>query len=148
VKIGYADPPYIGQSAKHYKDHPDYAGEVDHADLVERLELVAHRQPQHVGREHAPQGGDEGGGDEIGQVVIVKVPRLDESRTDRNLIGDSALAVTAEGRASGAVQGHRGRIKPGLLQHLDRFAISLLGIGIGTVRIGHVGNVGFVAHQA
>ena len=38
MKIGYADPPYIGQSAKHYKDHPDYAGEVDHAELVERLQ--------------------------------------------------------------------------------------------------------------
>lgn len=38
MKIGYADPPYIGQSARHYKDHPDYAGEVDHAELVERLE--------------------------------------------------------------------------------------------------------------
>lgn len=32
-----ADPPYIGQSKKHYADHPDYAGEVDHTELVERL---------------------------------------------------------------------------------------------------------------
>ena len=38
MRIGYADPPYPGQSKKHYKDHEDYAGEVDHADLVERLE--------------------------------------------------------------------------------------------------------------
>jgi hypothetical protein len=38
LRIGYADPPYPGQSAKHYADHPDYAGEVDHAELVERLE--------------------------------------------------------------------------------------------------------------
>jgi hypothetical protein len=37
VRIAYADPPYPGQSAKHYGDHPDYAGEVDHAELVERL---------------------------------------------------------------------------------------------------------------
>lgn len=37
MKIGYADPPYIG-CAHLYKDHPDYAGEVDHADLLERLE--------------------------------------------------------------------------------------------------------------
>jgi hypothetical protein len=37
VKIGYADPPYIG-CAHLYKDHPDYAGEVDHVALVERLE--------------------------------------------------------------------------------------------------------------
>lgn len=37
MKIGYADPPYIG-CAYLYKDHPDYAGEVDHASLVDRLE--------------------------------------------------------------------------------------------------------------
>jgi len=36
-KIGYADPPYPG-CAHLYKDHPDYAGEVDHAELIERLE--------------------------------------------------------------------------------------------------------------
>ena len=37
MKLGYADPPYIG-CAHLYKDHPDYAGEVDHVALVERLE--------------------------------------------------------------------------------------------------------------
>lgn len=37
MKIGYADPPYIG-CAHLYKDHPDFAGEVDHALLVERLQ--------------------------------------------------------------------------------------------------------------
>src|SRR5690606_40217964 len=37
ARIGYADPPYPGQSAKHYGDHPDYAGEVDHFDLLKRL---------------------------------------------------------------------------------------------------------------
>ena len=37
MKVAYADPPYPGQSAKHYADHPDYAGEVDHGELVERL---------------------------------------------------------------------------------------------------------------
>lgn len=37
MKIGYGDPPYIG-CAHLYKDHPDYAGEVDHAELVARLE--------------------------------------------------------------------------------------------------------------
>jgi hypothetical protein len=36
--MAYADPPYIGQSKKHYADHPDYAGEVDHAELITRLE--------------------------------------------------------------------------------------------------------------
>jgi hypothetical protein len=37
LRIAYADPPYPGQSKRHYGDHPDYAGEVDHAALVERL---------------------------------------------------------------------------------------------------------------
>jgi hypothetical protein len=34
MRLGYADPPYPGQSAKHYRDHPDYAGEVDHINLI------------------------------------------------------------------------------------------------------------------
>lgn len=38
MKVAYADPPYPGQSKKHYGDHPDYAGEVDHAELIERME--------------------------------------------------------------------------------------------------------------
>ena len=37
MRIGYADPPYPNCAAL-YKDHPDYAGEVDHAALVQRLE--------------------------------------------------------------------------------------------------------------
>lgn len=37
MRVAYADPPYPDQSAKHYADHPDYAGEVDHAELVARL---------------------------------------------------------------------------------------------------------------
>lgn len=37
MKFAVADPPYPGQSAKHYREHPDYAGEVDHAELVTRL---------------------------------------------------------------------------------------------------------------
>lgn len=36
--MAFADPPYPGQAKKHYADHPDYAGEVDHAQLIERLE--------------------------------------------------------------------------------------------------------------
>jgi hypothetical protein len=36
-RIGYADPPYPG-CAHLYADHPDYAGEVDHAALIARLE--------------------------------------------------------------------------------------------------------------
>lgn len=38
VKLGYADPPYPGQSYKHYRDHPDYDGEVDHSKLLHRLD--------------------------------------------------------------------------------------------------------------
>ncbi len=37
MRIGYADPPYIG-CAHLYADHPDYAGEVDHAALIDRLQ--------------------------------------------------------------------------------------------------------------
>ena len=37
MKLGYADPPYPG-CAHYYKDHPDFAGEVDHAALVAQLE--------------------------------------------------------------------------------------------------------------
>jgi hypothetical protein len=37
VRLAYADPPYPGQSKRLYGNHPDYAGEVDHAALVERL---------------------------------------------------------------------------------------------------------------
>jgi len=38
MRIAYADPPYPGQARKHYGDHPDFAGEVDHAELIDRLE--------------------------------------------------------------------------------------------------------------
>lgn len=37
MKIAYADPPYPG-CAHRYKDHKDFAGEVDHAELIARLE--------------------------------------------------------------------------------------------------------------
>lgn len=36
-RMGYADPPYPGQSKRLYGDHPDYAGEVNHAELVADL---------------------------------------------------------------------------------------------------------------
>ncbi|NBW20835.1 MAG: hypothetical protein EBR82_74020 [Caulobacteraceae bacterium] len=36
MKVAYADPPYIGQAKKHYSHDPRCA-EVDHADLIERL---------------------------------------------------------------------------------------------------------------
>jgi len=38
MRFAYADPPYIGQAKRHYGDHPDYAGEVDHAELIGRME--------------------------------------------------------------------------------------------------------------
>ena len=37
MRLGYADPPYPG-CAHMYKDHPDFAGEVDHTALIARLE--------------------------------------------------------------------------------------------------------------
>lgn len=37
MRAAYADPPYIG-CAHLYADHPDYGGEVDHLDLIARLE--------------------------------------------------------------------------------------------------------------
>jgi hypothetical protein len=37
-RFAYADPPYPGQAKRHYADHPDYAGEVDHRQLIDRLE--------------------------------------------------------------------------------------------------------------
>lgn len=37
MRLGYADPPYIG-CAHLYSGHADFAGEVDHAELIDRLE--------------------------------------------------------------------------------------------------------------
>lgn len=37
LRFAYADPPYPGQSVKHYANHPDFAGEVDHVRLLQRL---------------------------------------------------------------------------------------------------------------
>jgi hypothetical protein len=37
VRIAYADPPYPGMS-HFYRDHPDYGGEVDHRELLRRLD--------------------------------------------------------------------------------------------------------------
>lgn len=37
MRFAYADPPYPGQAKRLYGDHPDYAGEVDHRALVDRL---------------------------------------------------------------------------------------------------------------
>jgi len=36
IRVAYADPPYIGQARKHYSHDPNCA-EVDHAELIERL---------------------------------------------------------------------------------------------------------------
>jgi hypothetical protein len=33
LRLAYADPPYPGK-ARLYQDHPDYGGEVDHAELT------------------------------------------------------------------------------------------------------------------
>jgi hypothetical protein len=37
LRLAYADPPYPGLSRRYYGNHPDYAGEVDHAALIARL---------------------------------------------------------------------------------------------------------------
>lgn len=37
MKFAYADPPYIGQARKHYGKEDTFAGEVDHAALLQRL---------------------------------------------------------------------------------------------------------------
>lgn len=37
LRLAYADPPYPGLAARYYSDHPDYSGEVDHRELVERM---------------------------------------------------------------------------------------------------------------
>ena len=38
MRFAYADPPYPGNARKFYRDHPDYGGEVDHRQLIDRLE--------------------------------------------------------------------------------------------------------------
>ncbi len=37
LRLAYADPPYIGKARRYYGDHPDYAGEVDHVQLLADL---------------------------------------------------------------------------------------------------------------
>ncbi len=37
LRLAYADPPYPGRSARYYRDHPDFAGEVDHVQLIAEL---------------------------------------------------------------------------------------------------------------
>lgn len=37
MRFAYADPPYPRQARKHYENHADYAGEVDHPALIARL---------------------------------------------------------------------------------------------------------------
>lgn len=38
MRVAYADPPYPRMARRHYRDRPDYAGEVDHGELLRRLE--------------------------------------------------------------------------------------------------------------
>ena len=37
LRFAYADPPFPGMAARHYSDEPTYAGEVDHASLLQKL---------------------------------------------------------------------------------------------------------------
>jgi hypothetical protein len=36
-RLAYADPPYPSQAKRWYGDQPDFAGEIDHRDLISRL---------------------------------------------------------------------------------------------------------------
>jgi len=38
MRFAYADPPYPGTAARYYREHPDFAGEVDHAALLSALQ--------------------------------------------------------------------------------------------------------------
>jgi mRNA-degrading endonuclease RelE of RelBE toxin-antitoxin system len=38
LRLAYADPPYPGLARRYYRDHPDFAGEVDHGELLSRLQ--------------------------------------------------------------------------------------------------------------
>jgi hypothetical protein len=38
LRLAYADPPYPGLARRYYGEHPDYAGEVDHHELLSRLQ--------------------------------------------------------------------------------------------------------------
>jgi hypothetical protein len=37
LRLAYADPPYPGLSRRYYGEHPDFAGEVDHGELIRSL---------------------------------------------------------------------------------------------------------------
>lgn len=37
MRLAYADPPYPGQAKRHYGNHSDYAGEVNHRNLIDQL---------------------------------------------------------------------------------------------------------------
>ena len=39
LRFAYADPPYPGLAARYYRDQPDFAGEVDHASLLQQLQM-------------------------------------------------------------------------------------------------------------
>lgn len=41
--FAYADPPYPGLARRYYEGHPDYAGEVDHVELVASLAAGGYR---------------------------------------------------------------------------------------------------------
>lgn len=39
VRLAFADPPYPGKARRYYADRPDFAGEVDHDELLSRLAM-------------------------------------------------------------------------------------------------------------
>lgn len=101
MQIGYADPPYIG-CAHLYSDHPDYAGEVDHADLLRRLEdefdgwvLHASATPTSIATLAPPRGGHPRGAvDVVGQGVC----GLQAERFRRLCVGAGHREASEEAR--------------------------------------------------
>lgn len=54
MRLGYADPPYPGMAAKHYRHHPDFAGEVDHVRLLHQLHTEFDGWVLHTGSSQLP----------------------------------------------------------------------------------------------
>jgi len=91
VRVAYADPPYPG-CAHLYKDHPDYAGEVDHAELIDRMErefpdgwaLVHVGGGAPLGLGTLPQGSN---GIRVARLCMGSLSRAEASRSNHVVVG-------------------------------------------------------------
>ena len=90
MRFAYADPPYPGQSKRLYGDHPDYAGEVDHTALVDRLVS------------EYPDGWALSTSVEALRGVLVLLPRMSASPS-----GMSRTGAHSTGQAAGISHGNR-----------------------------------------